>query len=92
VTVARVLLCDSADDVLLMLSMELGFHDDIDVVGAAHDGRSAVAIAERTRPDVVILGLDLPVLGGLDALRRITPRRASSCSSAPTASAWSPKP
>src|SRR5918998_3624793 len=67
----RVLLCDDTEDILLLMSMELGFHDDIEVVGAAHNGREAVELAERLQPDVVILDLAMPVMGGLEALPRI---------------------
>ncbi|CAN5649439.1 hypothetical protein BH24ACT26_BH24ACT26_06590 [soil metagenome] len=67
----RVLLCDDTQDILLLLSMELGFHDDIEVVGAAHNGKQAIELAGRLQPDVVLLDLAMPVMGGLEALPRI---------------------
>lgn len=41
----------------------------IDVVGEAGDGRTAVELARRTRPDVCILDIRMPVLDGLEATR-----------------------
>ena len=44
---------------------------DVEVVGAAIDGRSALALAEETRPDLVFLDVRLPELSGLEVARRI---------------------
>jgi diguanylate cyclase (GGDEF)-like protein len=41
------------------------------VIGAADDGREAVALAARTQPDLVLLDLTVPGVSGLPALRRI---------------------
>ena len=45
--------------------------DDITVVGEAASGEAAVEMAERHRPDVVVVDLVMPGLGGLGAIRRI---------------------
>jgi DNA-binding NarL/FixJ family response regulator len=42
-----------------------------DVVAEASDGREAVCLAERTRPDVAVLDLSMPTLNGIDAGREI---------------------
>lgn len=44
---------------------------DLEVVGQAGDGVDAVAVTARTRPDVVLLDIRMPVLDGLQAGRRI---------------------
>jgi DNA-binding NarL/FixJ family response regulator len=44
---------------------------DMRVVGEAADGRSAVDIVVRTRPDVVLMDIRMPELGGLKAAERI---------------------
>jgi DNA-binding NarL/FixJ family response regulator len=51
----------------------LGAADGIDVVGEAADGAQAVALAgaPATRPDVVLMDLRMPVLGGSDATAAI---------------------
>jgi len=41
------------------------------VVGAAENGRRAVALACERRPDVAVLDTSMPVMGGLDAARQI---------------------
>ena len=42
-----------------------------DVVGEAADGRQAVALSLDLQPDVVIMDLDMPGMGGIEATRRI---------------------
>jgi DNA-binding NarL/FixJ family response regulator len=42
-----------------------------DVVGEAADGRQAVALSLELQPDVVIMDLDMPGTGGIEATRRI---------------------
>jgi DNA-binding NarL/FixJ family response regulator len=41
------------------------------VVGAAENGRRAVVLAQKRRPDVVLLDVAMPVMGGLEAARHI---------------------
>lgn len=50
--------------------------DDIEVVGEAADGREAVDAATRLRPDLVLMDISMPGLGGLEAtleLRKTMP-------------------
>ncbi len=44
---------------------------DIRVVGEARDGREAVALAAKCRPDVVVMDIAMPVLNGFGATRQI---------------------
>lgn len=67
----RILLADDHEVVRhgarLLIEKEPGWQ----VCGEAADGRSAVALAEKLTPDVVVLDLAMPELNGLDAARQI---------------------
>ena len=43
----------------------------IEVVGEARDGREAVALAQRSRPDVVLMDVRMPGIGGIEATREL---------------------
>ena len=47
---------------------------EIEVVGLAADGAEALALAERRRPDVVLLDLEMPRMNGLDACAALRDR------------------
>ena len=66
-TDVRVLIADDQWVVRDGLVLLLGLVDGIEVVGAAGDGAEAVRLAERLRPDVVLMDLDMPVLDGAEA-------------------------
>ena len=75
-TKARVLLCDDAEDIRLLLRLEFGFDPDIEVVGEAQNGAEVIEAARRLRPDVIVLDLAMPLLDGLESLveiRRVAP-------------------
>lgn len=44
---------------------------ELEVIGEASDGREAVRMAEKLKPDVMIIDLAMPELNGLDAIRQV---------------------
>lgn len=72
----RILIADDHAVLRSGLRMLLNSHPAYQVVGEAGDGRELLALAERLQPDLILLDLNMPVLGGLDALaalRRLAP-------------------
>ena len=65
---ARVLLVDDDPSLRRVLRMLLDDEDHFEVVAEAEDGREAIAVARHVRPDVVVLDLAMPGIGGLEAL------------------------
>jgi DNA-binding NarL/FixJ family response regulator len=64
----RVLLADDHTQFRRGLDYMLLTDGNIEVVGEAQDGAGAVEIAERVRPDVVVLDLAMPTMDGREAL------------------------
>lgn len=46
-------------------------HGDLEVVGEAENGRTAVKLAQELKPDVVVMDLSMPELNGIEATRQI---------------------
>lgn len=46
-------------------------HDDVEVVGEATQGREAIEMVHQLTPQVVLMDIAMPVMGGLEATRRI---------------------
>ncbi len=68
----RVLVVDDQALIRRGMTLMLELEPDIEVVGQASDGEEAVAMAERLRPDVVLMDLHMPRKGGVAATREIT--------------------
>ena len=63
----RVLVADDQEIVRAGITTILSSQPDIDVIAQAADGREALALARRLRPDVCLLDIRMPVLDGIAA-------------------------
>src|SRR5262249_9291364 len=67
----RILLADDHAVVRQGFKMILSAQPDMEIVGEAGNGREAVELAEKLRPDVVVMDVAMPELNGIEAARRL---------------------
>ena len=67
----RVLIADDQDIVRTGLTMLLNAQPDIEVVGAAADGRQAVDMVRQLHPDVCLFDIRMPLMDGIEATRQL---------------------
>ncbi|MFZ4204429.1 response regulator [Streptomyces griseoincarnatus] len=65
----RVVVCDDQMLVRTGLVTIIGAQPDMEVAGECADGRAAVDLARKERPDVVVMDVRMPVLDGIEATR-----------------------
>jgi DNA-binding NarL/FixJ family response regulator len=69
--VIRVAVVDDHAIVRSGLVQLIGSHPDLEVVGAAGDGEAAVALCLAQHPDVALMDISMPGIGGVEATRQI---------------------
>ena len=67
----RVLAVDDHPVVRAGIAAMVATEPDLEVVAEARDGAEAIALFEARRPDVVLMDLQMPAVGGVDAIRAI---------------------
>lgn len=68
----KVLIADDERPARRFLANLLAAVPDVELVAEASNGREAVALIEQLRPDLALLDLQMPELGGLDAARMVS--------------------
>jgi DNA-binding NarL/FixJ family response regulator len=67
----RVLLADDDEPFVESLRPLIDHQPGLSVAGTAYDGLAALELAERVRPDAVVIDLHMPLLDGVSAVTRL---------------------
>jgi CheY-like chemotaxis protein len=67
----RILVAEDDEMFLDVIALLLERDERFAVVGRARDGREAVELAEDVSPDAVVIDVEMPVLDGIEATRRL---------------------
>ncbi len=67
----RVLLVDDAKEIRDTERMMLGFSPDVEIVAEAENGLEAYELAKSFKPDIVLMDINMPIMDGIEATRRI---------------------
>jgi two-component system response regulator DesR len=67
----RVVIAEDQSLVLGALAALLDLEEDIEVVGRATDGASALALVQSIRPDILVSDIEMPELSGIDVAARL---------------------
>ena len=67
----KLLLVDDDPCVRQGLRMRLGLETDLKVIGEASNGAEALLLTVRLQPDVVVMDIEMPIMGGLAATARL---------------------
>ena len=73
----RIIVADDHALVRKGLCEVLAKYEDIEVVGEVSDGEEAIELASRLQPDIVLMDVTMPGVGGLEATRRIKQKHPS---------------
>lgn len=75
-TAGRILVVEDHGAVRAGLVAYLDAHDELEVVGEAENGREACELAARLDPDLVLMDVQMPVMGGIEATRALKAQAA----------------
>jgi DNA-binding NarL/FixJ family response regulator len=75
--VQRVVVVDDSADVRRMLRVNLELDRRHRVVGEARDGFEGMTVIERTKPDVAIIDIHMPGMGGIELIQHLRARTSS---------------
>lgn len=67
----KVIIADDSDFVRDGMKIILDVDDDFEVIGTASNGREAIELAEKQKPDVFLMDIQMPEMDGIDATKYI---------------------
>lgn len=67
----KVLIADDQNLICEGIRIILESQPDMEVVAAANNGKTAVELAETLKPDIVLMDIEMPVMNGIEALKKI---------------------
>ena len=65
----NVIIADDSDFVRDGMKIILDMDDDFNVIGTAADGKEAIALAEKEKPDVFLMDIQMPGMDGIEATK-----------------------
>lgn len=69
--VIKILITDDHDLIRQGLKRIIGFEEDFSIVGEAENGDKALRLLNTFKPDVILLDLNMPLMNGIETLKRI---------------------
>ena len=67
----RILVVDDHQMIRNGLKSLIAFQNDMEIVGEAENGQEAIAKTRKLHPDVILMDINMPVMDGIEATRRI---------------------
>lgn len=82
----RIVLVDDDESIAELLRASFELDERFELVGSARNGLEGIQLVQTENPDAVLMDLHMPVLGGVEAIRRILEANPTACVIAFTAS------
>ena len=82
----RIVLVDDDESIAELLRANFELDDRFELVGSVRNGLEGIRLVQAENPDAVLMDLHMPVLGGVEAIRRILEANPTACVIAFTAS------
>ena len=82
----RIVLVDDDESIAELLRANFELDERFELVGSARNGVEGIQLVQTENPDAVLMDLHMPVLGGIEATRRILEANPTACVIAFTAS------